>query len=209
MRYKPHGLGNLDGDGACLPTIQVVTCCTEEDLEVPQPDVLIIDPWLMSASWMAELFKLSVSSHTTGRSATSHSRSLAPRTHQDQTLPAFKSIYLEILKVLYVKFGHSGHAADFMTNCLTPSSQWCLDAHWSRFVPYCRRKYLNVSEIRSHHLSKYLMYRYLFDTNLYSSTIISHQTYLASILHWKYCAAFSWLIQSRDKPCLSGMSILS
>ena len=144
--------------------------------------VILVAPRMMSASWMPELLDVSVSAHSTGRRSTSHARSsVAQRSCRDQTLPSLKSTHLATLKRLFVKLGYSRRVADLMSTNLWPSSIGCYESHWSRFVEYCRRKHLNVFEIDSRHFSKYLVY--LFEKERYApSTIISHQTSIASVL---------------------------
>ena len=57
-----------------------------------------------------------------------------------------------------------------------------------RFVHFCRTKWWQVFNVRSHHFSTYLMH--LFRDGLLSSTTISHRASVASVLrHWKYDSA--------------------
>ena len=59
------------------------------------------------------------------------------------------------------------------------------EAHWVRFVSFCRSKRWHVFRVRSHHFSTYMMH--LFRDGLLPSTIISHRTSVASVLrHWIY-----------------------
>ena len=176
-----------NGNGVRLPTIQDAAGCSQQDPHVERRtrdrsgsshNVSIIDARATRA--------VSVSSHSTGRPSTSHASSVAQRSRRDQTLPSFKSTRLATLKGLFVKLGYSRRVADQMSTNLRPSSIGCYESHWSRFVEYCRRKHLNVFEVDSRHLSKYLVD--LFEKDRYApSTIISHQTSIASVLrHWKY-----------------------
>ena len=72
-----------------------------------------------------------------------------------------------------------------MATTLRQSSISVYEAHWVKFVEWCRRKNLNVFNVRSAQFSRYMIF--LFDEQLSPSTIISHRTSIASVLrHWKY-----------------------
>ena len=72
-----------------------------------------------------------------------------------------------------------------MSRCLRESSQQVYESHWSRFMAFCRTKKWHVFRVRSHHFNTYMMH--LFRDGLLPSTIISHPTSVASVLHhWVY-----------------------
>ena len=72
-----------------------------------------------------------------------------------------------------------------MSSTLRQSSVVLYEAHWARFVAWCRSKNLSVFNVRSRHFSRYLIS--LYDEGWTPSTVISHRTSIASVLrHWKY-----------------------
>ena len=93
----------------CFPIIQDVSGCSQQDLQVPQPDgdlgssaldVSIVDAGATRV--------VSQSSHTTGRASTSHSRSLvAQLSHWGKDLLTLKSSCLATLNGLFFKFDYS------------------------------------------------------------------------------------------------------
>ena len=104
---------------------------------------------------------------------------------RDSSLPAVKSSPVETLRAILRAKGHSREVANMMSRCLRESSQQVYESHWSRFVAFCRTKRWHVFRVRSHHFSTYMMH--LFRDGLLPSTIISHRTSVASVLHhWVY-----------------------
>ena len=107
------------------------------------------------------------------------------RGDRDSSLPTVKSSRVETLRAILRAKGHSREAANIMSRCLRESSQHVYESHWSRFVAFCRTKRWHVFRVRSHHFSTYMMH--LFRDGLLPSTIISHRTSVASVLHhWVY-----------------------
>ena len=108
-----------------------------------------------------------------------------PRGHVE-TLPTLNSTCMVTLRDLFVKLIHSQGITDRISTNLRASLIGYYESHWSRFVEYCLRKCLNVFEVDCKSFSKYLLY--LFEVDGYVlSTIISHWTFIASLLkHWKY-----------------------
>ena len=104
---------------------------------------------------------------------------------RDSSLLAVKSTRVETLQAIPRAKGHSREAASMMSRSLRQSSLQVYESHWSRFVVFCRSKRWHVFRVRSHHFSTYMMH--LFRDGLLPSTIISHRTSVASVLHhWMY-----------------------
>ena len=110
------------------------------------------------------------------------------RGDRDSSFPTVKSSRVETLRAILRAKGHSREAANMMSRCLREFSQQVYESHWSRFVAFCRTKRWHVFRVRSHHFSTYMMH--LFRDGLLPSTIISHRTSVASVLHhWVYDTA--------------------
>ena len=104
---------------------------------------------------------------------------------RDSSLPAVKSTRVETLRAILRVKGHSKETAHMMSRSLSESWLQVYESHWARFVAFRRSKRWQVFRVRSHHFSTYMMH--LFRNGLLPSTIISHRTYVASVLrHWVY-----------------------
>ena len=135
-----------------------------------------------------------MSSHTTGRASTSHTRTLtARRSRWGKTLLTLKSTCVATLRDLFVRLGHSQGIADRISTNLRASLIGCYESYWSRVLS---EKRLKVFEVDSKSFSKYLLY--LFEADCYApSTVISHWTSIASVLqHWKYDPAIESCIRA-------------
>ena len=111
------------------------------------------------------------------------------RGDRDLSLLAVKSTCVETLRAILRAKRHSREAARMMSRSLRESSLQVYESHWARFVALCRSKRWHVFWVRSHHFSTYMMH--LFRDGLLPSTIISHRTSVASVLHhWVYIAHY-------------------
>ena len=188
-RCHVHALGQGEGPSVCIPAIQDGPSSTAEDRSVTRGEgdfdrstatgsivVPRVDGPLPRRSDPA----------VPRRSRPSDTRRLdGRRGDRDSSLLTVKSTRVETLRAILRAKGHSREAANMMSRCLRESSQQAYESHWSRFVAFCRTKRWHVFRVRSHHFSTYMMY--LFRDGLLRSTIISHPTFVASVLrHWVY-----------------------
>ena len=120
-----------DGNGACLPTIQDVSNCSQQDLQVPQPDVDLGSSVLDVSIVDAEATQVvSQSSHTTGQASTSHSISLvAQSSHWDKDLLTLKSSCLATLNGLVFQVWLQ------LAHCRTHAHKSETILHWLLWIP--------------------------------------------------------------------------
>ena len=130
-----------------------------------------------------------MSSHTTGRASTSHTRTLnARRSRWDKTLLTLKSTCVATLRDLFVRLGHSQRIVNRISTNLRASLIGC---YWVLL------EQSTVGETpQSIWGSKYLLY--LFEADRYApSTVIMHWTSIASVLQcWKYDPAIESCIRA-------------
>ena len=188
-RCHVHALGQQEGPPVRVPAIQDGPSSTAEDRSVIRSEG-DFDRLTATGSVMVSGVDGSVPRRSDPavrrRSRPADSRRLDRRRgDRDSSLPAFKSTGVETLRAILRTKGHSREAANMMSRCLRESSLQVYESHWSRFVAFCRTKRWHVFRVRSHHFSTYMMH--LFRDGLLPSTIISHRTSVASVLHhWVY-----------------------
>ena len=188
-RCHVHALGQREGPPVRVPTIQDGPSSSAEDRSVTrsQGD---FDRSTATGSVVVSGVDGSVPRRSDpavcGGSRPADSRRLDRRRgDRDSSLPAVKSTCVETLRAILRAKGHSREAANMMSRCLRESSLQVYESHWSRFVAFCRTKRWHVFRVRSHHFSTYMMH--LFKDGLLPSMMISHRTYVASVLpHWVY-----------------------
>ena len=171
-----------------FPPFKMVPQVLQKIAQSPGVEVILIAQLQLAASWFPELMDLSPRRSDPAvrrRSRPADARRLDGRWgDRDSSLPTVKSTCVETLRAILRAKGHSREAAN-MSRCLRESSQQVYESHWSRFVAFCRTKRWHVFQVRSHHFSTYMMH--LFRDGLLPSTIISHRTSVASVLHhWVY-----------------------
>ena len=182
-------LGPREGPPVCFPAIQDGPSSMVEDRSVTRSQGDSDRP-TATGSFMVSRVDGSVPRRSNPAvrrgSNTADSRRLDRRRgDRDLSLPAIKSTSVETLRAILRAKGHFREAAHMMSRSLRDSSLQVYESHWARFVSFCRSKRWHVFRVRSHHFSTYLMH--LFRDGLLPVMIISHRTFVASVLrHWVY-----------------------
>ena len=188
-RCHVHALGQGEGPSVCLPAIQDGPSSTAEDRSVTRSRG-DFDRSTATGSIMVPRVDGPIPRRSDPavrrRSRPADARCLdGRRGDRDSSLPTVKSTCVETLRAILRAKGHSREAANMMSRCLRESSQQVYESHWSRFVAFCRTKRWHMFRVRSHHFSTYMMHH--FGDGLLPSTIISHRTSVATVLHhWVY-----------------------
>ena len=188
-RCHVHALGQGEGPSVCLPAIQDGPSSTAEDRSVTRSRG-DFDRSTATGSIMVPRVDGPIPRRSDPavrrRSRPADARCLdGRRGDRDSSPPTVKSTCVETLRAILRAKGHSREAANMMSRCLRESSQQVYESHWSRFVAFCRTKRWHMFRVRSHHFSTYMMHH--FGDGLLPSTIISHRTSVATVLHhWVY-----------------------
>ena len=166
-----------------FPPFKMVPQVLQKIAQSPGVQVILIAQLQPAASWFPELMDLAqedpIPLFLEGQDLLTQDVCMGGGTS------AVKSSCVETLRAILRAKGHSREGANMMSRCLRESSQQVYESHWSRFVAFCRTKRWHVFWVRSHHFSTYMMH--LFRDGLLPSTIISHRTSVASVLHhWVY-----------------------
>ena len=181
--------GQREGPPVCIPPIQDGPSSSAEDRSVTRHQGGS-DRSTATGSFMVS----GVDGSDTGRSnpavrrgsRSADSRHFDRRRGEgDSSLQAVKSTSVETIWAVLRAKGYSREAAHMMSRSLHDSSLQVYESHWARFVSFCRSKRWHMFRVRSHHFSTYMMH--LFRDGLLAATIISHRTFVASVLrHWVY-----------------------
>ena len=167
-----------------FPSFKMVPQVLQKIAQSPGVEVILIAQLQPAASWFPELMDLSqedlIPLFVEGQDLLTQDVWTGDGVTENVT-----SDRVETLQVILRAKGHSREAANMMSRCLRESSQQVYESHWSSFVAFCRTKRWQVFRVRSHHFSTYMMH--LFRDGLFPSTLISHRTFVASVLrHWVY-----------------------
>ena len=168
--HVPPFRTDTSGTGTIQADLQRV-----RDSNSPVQDLSIMVPRTVESN--------TVSSDTVVESRRRHSntrRHSTGRISAQAELPFLGPTRVAALIRIFISKGHSKRVSEFMVKNLRPSSINVYESHWKTFVNYCRRKNLNVFNIRSLHFSRYLMI--LFNQGLRPNTIMTHRTSIASVL---------------------------